>query len=142
VRDLPLALQAGMYALCLLTLTSRAEDARPCQRGEAGAAEHLLMKRVEHERLYDGQHKASCLSYASLCTADRVLTSIHEKHDETCGGDPRTAPAIDHFAIDKKTRAIEWMEITSGDMLPFEFICMKTACAKSTAPPRRPPRRD
>jgi len=130
--------RALAWLLALLTLASHADEARLCKGDEADAAERLLVKRVEQERLYDGRHKAACLSYGSLCTSDRVLVSVYEKHGEACGGDPNTAPAIDHFAIGKKNHAIEWMDSTSGDMLPFEAICARTPCAKSTAPPGRP----
>ena len=92
------------------------------------------MVRITGERLYEGWTSSSCLSLLSLCQSDHVLTSIHEKHDKACGGDPVTHPAIDHFRIDKKSGTIEWMDATSGDYLPFEALCAKTKCAKTAAP--------
>jgi len=64
---------------------------------------------------------------------------VHEKHDSRCGGDPRTAPALDHFRIQLDTGLILWLDVVSGDYLSFESICRVRHCAKSRATARPAP---
>jgi hypothetical protein len=133
------ALRLGFSALAaLLTSISHAQDARICRPGEAESAVQRVMKRAQEEHLYEGRIRPECLSFLSLCATGHVLTSIHEKHNEACAGDPSTSPAIDHFKIDKKSGGIEWLDVVSGDYLPFERLCAHRKCAKTPAEPARP----
>ena len=126
-------LAAGLLATGVLVSSSWA--AQVCQRGEAEPAIEGLAARVAREHLYQDWTRQSCLSFSSLCEAGHVLVSIHEKHDKVCGGDPSTFPAIDHFRIDKKTGRIEWLDVATGDYLPFESVCSKAKC---TSPSQQP----
>jgi hypothetical protein len=134
------ALTLGASALAtLLTSIVHAEDARICRPGEADTAIQRVMKRVEEARLYEGRLLPACLSFLSLCASGHVLISIHEKHNEACGGDPSTSPAIDHFKIHKTSGSIQWMDVASGDYLPFERLCAHTTCAKPVTEPAQSP---
>ena len=131
-------LAASVVFTSLLASSSWAQSAQVCQRSEAEVAVQSLTARMARERLYEDWTRQSCLSFSSLCEAGHVLISVHEKHDKVCGGDPSTFPAVDHFRIDKKTGGIEWMDVTTGDYLPFESVCAKAKCAEPAAPPTEP----
>lgn len=70
-----------------------------------------------------------------LCTRTAVQISIHEKHDDNCGGDPLTFPSVDAFRVDKQAGTIEWMDFASGEYVTFEHLCGFRVCAQSAAPP-------
>jgi hypothetical protein len=132
------ALSLAGLAIAVLALPAFAQSRSPaCSLESDQAALDQLWNRIRSEKLYEDWTRPECVMLiAKRCEGGWVHASTHEKHTPACGGDPNTIPAIDHFSIQKSTGRILWTEITSGDELPFEFICTRTKCAKSVAPPR------
>jgi len=93
-----------------------------CQ-GPQDAAVSRLAARVRRERLYDGWSKPGCLQYVvHRCTSTGVEVSLHEKHDERCGGDPLTAPRVDTFRVHRGDRRIDWYNVVDDRWRPFDRI--------------------
>jgi hypothetical protein len=122
-----------------------AEGSHQCGDEDANLAFARLHVRIQREHLYAGHARGEreCVFYEPQpCDSMWVHVSVHERHDEVCGGDPATAPALDHFRVHRKTGLIEWVDFTSGDYVPFEYVCTYRPCAKSAAPPPRPATRE
>ncbi|WP_457421986.1 hypothetical protein [Roseateles sp. P5_E7] len=96
----------------------------------------LLFTRLSDEGLYGDRLRQGCALFFPTASSEAgwLEIGVHEKHDSLCGGDPQTAPALDHFRIHLDTGRLLWMDIVSGEYLSFESICRVRHCAKSRPP--------
>lgn len=126
--------QAVLFtSLLLAALPARAE---PEPIPADSRAVRLLFTRLSDEGLYGDRLRRGCALFfpAASTQAGWLEISVHEKHDSHCGGDPQTAPALDHFRLHPDTGLILWLDVVSGDFVSFESICRVRHCAKSRPP--------
>jgi hypothetical protein len=95
----------------------------PGCRGAQDTAVSRLVARVRREHLYASWSPPGCLQYiVDRCTSAGVEVSLHEKHDERCGGDPATAPRVDSFRVHRDGRHIDWYDVVDDRWRPFDRI--------------------
>lgn len=87
----------------------------------------LLMQKIEKTEVYESWTKIECLN---LITESETTTfydfSIHEKHSESCPGDPETSPVVDRFRVFKQGQKILWYNISNDQLLPFkQFVNLR-----------------
>ena len=95
----------------------------PGCHGSEDAAVARVMDRVRRERLYVAWSKPGCLDFiVDACTAKAVEVSLHEKHDDRCGGDPATSPRVDSFRVWRHGERIDWFNTPDDAWRPFDRI--------------------
>ncbi len=95
----------------------------PGCHGSQDAVVDRLAARIRRQKLYADWAKPGCLDYVvERCTAAVVEVSLHEKHDERCGGDPLTAPRVDSFRVHRVGERIDWYNVVDGAWRPFDCI--------------------
>lgn len=110
----------ALLATLLLGFGSGSWGAEPrCTEADHAAAADLLQAKVRSPKLY-AWTKPECLRFqVEQCDAQQVDIAVRELHNESCGGDPATAPVVDRFRVQRLTQTIEWYHAAKGEYRPF-----------------------
>lgn len=88
----------------------------------------LVMKSVEKNKLTS--LKKECLMFVESEQTDvYYYVDVREVHNETCGGDPETAPRLMSYEVQRKTGQLctdsaTWAQRLNADD-PYDFKCRK-----------------
>lgn len=82
----------------------------------------ILKNRLrEHPNLFRNWIEGECIQYWSGERDTDYQVEIHENHGGDCPGDPRTAPLLAIFLVDKSTQEVSFDDyIEAGVLVPFE----------------------
>lgn len=101
--------------LCSLLFSATIALAHPLSSDEAVA---YLMSVLEQDKVYT----ACFFVWVDGKTQRTIEVSLHEVHNASCGGDPATAPRLDSFKIDRRTRKLEWYDIAEDSYRPYRIF--------------------
>jgi len=90
----------------------------------------VLSRKLDELRLYRNWTRPECLSYM-LWACERGWTEIavHENHKPSCGGDPNTFPAIDHFRVSDDLKLVQWYDMPNAEYVPLQKVCEHQSCS-------------
>lgn len=109
-----------LFSLCSCFFLSSSLHASDSKQDRALS---ILMEKLETTGYYQKRLKLTCLSFIDeKTTAHHVEFAVHEKHDgKSCAGDPNTAPLVDRFRVELKTKKIERYIAAEAMFMLFEF---------------------
>jgi hypothetical protein len=122
-----LACAASTLALGLATVDVAKADCRLLEY--LSPALPVLEQKLDKLQLYRDRTRPECLSYM-LWSCERGWTEIavHGNHKPSCGGDPSTFPAVDHFRVSWDLKAVQWYDLPSAEYLPLQKVCEHQKC--------------
>ena len=86
-----------------------------------GAALDLLERTLRHDRVYDKRISLDCLAYGTEETTNAYFEFVlREIHNDKCGGDPETSPAIDRYRVYRRSGKIEQWEAAGDKWQPYK----------------------
>ncbi|MBB3226941.1 hypothetical protein FHW69_001542 [Luteibacter sp. Sphag1AF] len=73
------------------------------------ADEKAAVQRVEAsiEKNHLTTLKPECLSYIPYSAGTGFIVDVHERHDDTCGGDPGVSPRVFSFQVDSASGRLQ-----------------------------------
>ena len=72
------------------------------------AAVALLVRTLEHDRVYAKRISLGCFTYDTEETTNAYFQfALREKHDAKCGGDPETSPVVARYRVYRRSGKIE-----------------------------------
>ena len=86
-------------------------------------ATNRLMHRINQSQVYAPWLKLECISvYTETKTSKFYEFALHEKHGDSCDGDPNTYPVIDRFRVSRISNSILWYDLPNDEYLPFKAL--------------------
>ena len=121
-----------LFAASAVTVDSAWAECQPLKDSPAFP---VLSKKLDELQLYRDWTQPECLSYV-IWTCERGWTEIavHENHKPSCGGDPSTFPAIDHFRVSQDLTVVQWYDMPNREYLPLEKVCEHQKCSSPQTP--------
>ena len=81
----------------------------------------ILVSQIQQDKLYDGRHTLSCLSFSiEEKTKDFFDFAIREKHGGLCQGDPNAAPIVDRFRVMRATKKLLWYDVGEDKYVSYD----------------------
>ncbi|CAM3863927.1 hypothetical protein ROSA5918_11570 [Roseateles saccharophilus] len=97
-----------------------------------------LERKLDELQLYRTRTRPECLSYIQWsCEPGWTDIAVHENHRPSCGGDPKTFPAIDHFRVSQDLKVVQWFDMPNAEYLPLEKVCEHEKCSAQKAPDKK-----
>ena len=127
------AVRLAGVAIALACIDAATAECQLLQAG--GPASPVLARKLDELQLYRNWTRPECLSLIEWsCEPGWTDIAVHENHKPSCGGDPKTFPAIDHFRVSRDLKVVQWFDMPNAEYQPLEKVCEHQKCSAQKAP--------
>lgn len=100
----------------LLILANVVQAGSPLHLLNEAAALDLLQRTLKRDGVYEKRISLDCVEYGTEKTTKAYFEFVlREIHNNKCGGDPETSPAIDRYRVYRRSGKIEQWEPTEDN---------------------------